>query len=466
MINHPKKTLSRRKFLNILGKTTGGLVLTPFIKSANVAAYGHEKESSFLAQVGVTQADNYDRALIKSKVQHLFESIGGIGDVIKSGDKVAIKINLTGGSGSVGQNDWENTWTHPEVLRAVGELIIDSGVSGNDLYIVEALWDEASYHDYGFKEVQDSLGAQFFDLNSPAPYGDFMDVPVGDDKFYYNSFKMNQKLQDVDVYVSIPKMKQHYNAGVTHSIKNQVGIVPLQHYIKPGMNGYRSALHYDGGNIDTHLPRSICDLFLARPVDLAVIDGVKNADGGEGNWNSTFQTAEYHMLLAGKDPIATDSVASYLMGNDPEADKLRRPDPSPADEDFPQCDNYLEMLHQKGLGTNQMAEIEIVGDGAGLVNSVIPEYKRIVPENFMLFQNFPNPFNPTTAIKFYLPHQAHVTMKIFSITGKEVETLVDGFVPSGQHKIYWTPKNLASGVYLYRFQAGNFSDTKKLIFDK
>ena len=136
---------SRREFLGALGLTTAGLFVTPFIRSTNVEAYGHESVSSFLAKAAITQADNYDRSLIKQKVQHLFESIDGIGDVVTAGNKVGIKINLTGGSGYTsspklnGKPITESMWTHPEVLRAVGELIIDSGVSANDIYIVEAL---------------------------------------------------------------------------------------------------------------------------------------------------------------------------------------------------------------------------------------------------------------------------------------------------------------------------------------
>lgn len=320
--------------------------------------------SSFLAQVAVTEADNYERSLIKQKVQHLFESIGGINDVVKAGDKVAIKINLTGGSGSAsspkleGKPITESMWTHPEVLRAVGELIIDSGVRASDIFIVEALWDSASYNNFGYLEIQKSLGAQRVNLNAKEPYSDFIDKPVGDNKFFYNSFKLNQILADVDVYVSIPKMKQCFDAGVTLSLKNQIGIVPIQFYRQSMWDNMRSKLHFEGGDVGAHLPRSICDLNLARPVHLAVIDGIKNAVGGEGVWNPTFKPAEHHVLLAGKDPVATDSIASYLMGNDPEAEKLQLPD------GVRQCDNYLELLHQKGVGTNQMHEIEVVGDGA------------------------------------------------------------------------------------------------------
>jgi uncharacterized protein (DUF362 family) len=457
------KKFSRREFLSTLGLTTAGLLVTPYVTTKNVEA---QVGASFSTQVAITQADNYDPSLIKQKVQHLFESIGGISDVVKAGDKVGIKLNLTGGSGSAssskldGKPITESMWTHPDVLRAVGELIIDSGVNANDIYIVEAIWDSASYNNFGYLEVQQSLGAQLVNLNTKEPYADFIDKPVGDNRFFYDSFKLNQILADIDVYVSIPKMKQHYEAGVTHSLKNQIGIVPIQFYMQNMWDGMRSKLHYEGGDVGYHLPRSICDLNLARPVHLAIIDGVKNAVGGEGVWNPTFQTAENHVMLAGKDPVATDSIASYLMGNDPEAEKLQLPDGAR------QCDNYLELLHQRGVGTNQMNEIEAVGDGAGLITSVRPERKVIPLNDFQLCQNFPNPFNPSTAIIFYLPHAEYVTIKIYSITGQEIETLVNGTVPAGQHELHWMAKHLSSGVYLCKMQAGKFSDTKKLIYQK
>lgn len=449
-----KKEFSRRKFLSTLGTAAAGLLIAPYIRSTTILAYGQEDSSSYLAEVGVTQATTYDRTLIKLKVQHLLESIGGIGDVVKAGDKVAIKINLTGGGGIP-----DNMWTHPEVLRAVGELIIDSGVNAKDIYIVEALWNSGSFNNYGYLEVQRSLGAQMVDLNTPAPYSNFVTKTVGSNSSYYNSFTMNQILADVDVYVSIPKMKQHYEAGVTASLKNQVGIVPKQLYMTQTDTGRRAELHVGGGQSSTvHLPRSICDLNFARPVHLAVIDGVKNARGGEGNWNPTFVLWEDHVLLAGKNPVATDSIAAYLMGNNPEAAKLQLPSGG-------QCDNYLELLHQKGMGTNQMREIKIVGDGAGLV-SVQPKQEILSPDDFQLYQNFPNPFNPATTIRFQLPIAEYVTIRLYGMTGQEIETLVEGDLSAGQHELHWTANNLASGAYIYRMQAGKFSDSKRLIYQK
>jgi uncharacterized protein (DUF362 family) len=460
-----ERVFTRRRFLSTLTASAAGLLLVPYLKSGKIFAYGYDGQGAFLAQVGVTQADKYDRLLVKQKVQECLQSLGGIGDVVKSGDKVAIKINLTGGSGSAlspklnGVPITESMWTHPEVLRAVGELLIDSGVKGSDIYIVESLWDDASFNNFGYAEVQQSLGAQMVNLNNKAPYADFTDRAVGSGHYYYSSFRVNQILSDVGVYVSIPKMKQHYEAGVTGALKNQVGMVPKQLYMMPTDQGRRAALHIEGGSSTTHLPRSICDLNLARPVHLAVIDGIKNARGGEGVWNPTFRTAEDHVVLAGKDPVATDSIAAFLMGNNPEAATLHLPGGG-------QCDNYLDMLRQKGMGTNHMNEIEVVGDGAGLVTSVRPESEPAVPKNHELYQNYPNPFNPSTTFRFYLANDEHVTIALYNVTGQKIETLVDGDVPQGLHELHWMPNGIAGGMYFCEMRAGRYLQTLKMIFQK
>ena len=353
-----KRKFTRRSFIRTIGATSAGLIVAPYITPANVFAFGREEKSSFLAKVAITKADNYERTFIRGKVEYLFEQINGITDIVKPGNKVAIKINLTGGGSSCPYN----MWTHPEVLRAVGELVIDCGVKAENLYIVEAIWSPTSYSKE-FQDVQKSLGASLVDLNKPDPYGNFIQKEVGANYFNFSSFTVNQILSDVDVYISIPKMKQHYEAGITCSLKNQIGMVPKDYYTIPTNQGNRAALHNQtGGSSKAHLPRSICDLNSARPVNLAVIDGIMNARGGEGTWNPTFQVWEDHVLLAGKDPVATDSVCAYFMGIDPGAEKIPLPNP-----DDGECDNHLYLLNQLGAGTNKMNEIEIVGDGADLI---------------------------------------------------------------------------------------------------
>ena len=94
-----------------------------------------------------------------------------------------------------------------------------------------------------------------------------------------------------------------------------------------------------------------------------------------------------------------------------------------------------------------------------------------VPNQFELAQNFPNPFNPTTEIAFTLPQAAHVTLEIYNILGQHVVTLVDGYREAGEHVIQWESKDaggqqVSSGIYLYRLQAGEFVEMKKMMLLK
>jgi len=105
---------SRRIFLRRLGTATAGLLVVPYLKPSGVFAYDFNRPSSYLAHVAITgtlntMADSYDYATVKTKVQYLFDTLGGISDVVKKGDKVGIKINLTGGSGNAGSSNLKGT---------------------------------------------------------------------------------------------------------------------------------------------------------------------------------------------------------------------------------------------------------------------------------------------------------------------------------------------------------------------
>jgi len=89
-----------------------------------------------------------------------------------------------------------------------------------------------------------------------------------------------------------------------------------------------------------------------------------------------------------------------------------------------------------------------------------------IPERFVIEQNYPNPFNSNTTIQFALPRTLHVSIKVYNVLGSEVVTLVDERLPPGQYKTTWNAADFASGVYLYRIQAGDIVGTKKLILLK
>jgi hypothetical protein len=85
-----------------------------------------------------------------------------------------------------------------------------------------------------------------------------------------------------------------------------------------------------------------------------------------------------------------------------------------------------------------------------------------IADKFELKQNYPNPFNPTTNITFNVPKNSFVSLKVFDITGREVEKLVSENMAMGNYTVQFDGKNLSSGVYFYKLEAENFSEVKKM----
>lgn len=132
-------------------------------------------------------------------------------------------------------------------------------------------------------------------------------------------------------------------------------------------------------------------------------------------------------------------------------------------------DNILKMITYNTSGT--------LIDSLTINKQITTEILDLETEQvmgFILNQNYPNPFSVTTTIMYHLPTPNKITLKILDITGKEIETLVQGFQSAGDYQINWQPNGLQSGIYFYRLEAVNasagsvqrFSETKKLILLK
>jgi hypothetical protein len=96
----------------------------------------------------------------------------------------------------------------------------------------------------------------------------------------------------------------------------------------------------------------------------------------------------------------------------------------------------------------------------------VGEEAAVIPRQFSLQQNYPNPFNPSTTIKYELPRTGHVSLTLYDILGRDVSVLVNERRDIGIHEVKFDGSNLASGVYLYRLQAGDFVQTKRLLLLK
>jgi hypothetical protein len=125
-------------------------------------------------------------------------------------------------------------------------------------------------------------------------------------------------------------------------------------------------------------------------------------------------------------------------------------------------------LDQMQRGTKALASLWYSAwvDAGLIVLTGIPSDGNARPENFQLAQNYPNPFNPTTTISYSLPVGGTVFLKVFSLDGREVATLVNENQSVGEHKVQFNAAGLASGVYMYRLQMGGFVQARKLLLLK
>ena len=90
----------------------------------------------------------------------------------------------------------------------------------------------------------------------------------------------------------------------------------------------------------------------------------------------------------------------------------------------------------------------------------------IIPTEFTLYQNYPNPFNPSTTFKYDIKERSFVELKIYDLLGREVYKMVNKEKPAGSYQIEFDAKDLPSGIYLYKLQAGDFVETKKMVLMK
>jgi hypothetical protein len=89
-----------------------------------------------------------------------------------------------------------------------------------------------------------------------------------------------------------------------------------------------------------------------------------------------------------------------------------------------------------------------------------------LPKEFRLYNNYPNPFNPTTKIKFDIPKSSYVKLIIYDVLGREITTLVNEKLNAGRYEVDWNGSGYPSGVYFYKLRTDEFTDVKKMVLLK
>ena len=94
--------------------------------------------------------------------------------------------------------------------------------------------------------------------------------------------------------------------------------------------------------------------------------------------------------------------------------------------------------------------------------AVDDQERNIRPDQLVLHQNFPNPFNPSTTVRFSLPSNTHIRLGIYDLAGKQIAELINGNLPAGYHQLVWNTENQVSGVYLIRLESGSETQMKRM----
>lgn len=297
-----KTNRSRREFLGAVGMATAAYIAPPALLRAQSA------QSSTVA-VGI--CPEYNRNVIDA-LSTMFDQLGGLESLVR-GKTVAIKLNLTGtATDRLQYMAPEMThWVHPQVIWAAVHLLDKAGV--RRIRLLESPWATAE----PLEEFMQYAGWNAADLLNAAPRVEFENTNfLGKGKTYstfwvpggglmFKGYDLNHSYRDCDVFVSLAKLKEHRTTGITLSIKNCFGITPCTIYgdgapeDEPGLAplGGRGPIHrgdrlppksapppvradapQDAGY---RVPRVVADLVAARPVHLAVIDGIRTISGGE-----------------------------------------------------------------------------------------------------------------------------------------------------------------------------------------
>ena len=352
--------------------------------AAAAAASGPALRAAPTSPVAVARCHAYGHEMT-AVMDRMFDQLGGLGRIVK--DKtIGIKINLTGsGADRVGHTPAELAqWTHPRVIGAAIHLmdragarrlrLLESGFqSAHPLaeLMYEANWDPAELLSAAPRVAMENTNW----LGSGKRYHKF--TPAGGG-LLFPEYWLNHSYEECDVFVSIAKMKEHATAGVTLSMKNLFGMTPCTIYgdgaekDEPAVlpKGGRGRVFHSGvrppskiaapekdpsspRNDKYRIPRAVADLASARPIHIAIIDGIATMAGGEGPWIRGCVAIKPGLLVIGTNAVTTDAVGTALMGFDPMAERGRPP--------FENCDSTLQLAESLGVGTRDLSRIEVLG---------------------------------------------------------------------------------------------------------
>jgi uncharacterized protein (DUF362 family) len=340
-------------------------------------------DSAVVRRVAIARCRSYDTSA--EALKSLFDNLGGLSPIVAN-KTVTIKLNLTGNPDARlrGLPLGQTHYVHPRLALALTRLMGEAGA--RRIRFVESCWAwSGALEDYllnsgwNVRALQAAATrVEFENTNALGSAKTYARLRVPGPAYLFPAFDLNHSYEDTDVFVSLAKLKEHETCGVTLSLKNCFGNTPASIYgddagihepnelprsgrVKAMHEGKRRPALSAPQEIDRassrepgyRMPRIVVDVCSARPVDLAIIDGVFTMCGGEGPWVKSVAPIAPGVLIAGTNAVNTDAVATAVMGFDPRAARDKAP--------FHGCDNTLLLAESHGLGSADLRKIEIAG---------------------------------------------------------------------------------------------------------
>ena len=355
---------------------------------AAVAGVGGRTHAAPSSAVALARCASYGASVLPA-MRRMFDQIGGIGKLV-SGKTVAVKIDMPSpiDARTGFRAAWYTRWSHPDVVAAAVQLFGQAGAKR--IRVVESCGDDAhpleeNFIIGGWDPSTLLKAAPAVEMENTSYLGNgkvYQRINVPGKPRVYPGFDVNHSYVECDVLVSIAKLLEHQETGVSLSMGNMIGITPTTiygdaaGYDEPAARPYGARTMFRTGRRQPsppspkeiseasprepgyRLPRITVDLVAARPIHLAIIDGIETqttADVAalEPDAKRQIRLVKPGILIAGLNPVSTDAVAMAAMGFEPKADRGTAP--------FENCDSTLRLAEEAGLGSRDLALIEVAG---------------------------------------------------------------------------------------------------------
>jgi hypothetical protein len=402
------------------------------------------------------------------------------------------------GFGQITANVHYNTWLGPNnawYSPSTGQLYFGDGTPSQGIYDF-AREDKVVYHEYthvvadniaGISSPDNEEGAisegnadyfpgsfvnrnRILDYAAPAYERNMANPQIATYSAYLNS---SREAHDGGEFWSAVLWDLRSNGSVGQGVADWLVYGALYRITSdPTFLSYRDAMlaedyaRYAGTHIGT-----VKNVFNARgigdPAMTVVISGPTNLDYGQnGTWTASVSNASPPYTYEWRERFTIGYGAWSGVVSTSSSYSRSMPDVNDGFE--------LQVKVTKNFGTyveTAYDEHYVYRSYGGQFKVSEPSDKETIaqvglPQEFTLEQNYPNPFNPTTEIHFALPEATNVQIIVFDVRGREVLRLADGPMEAGYHNVSWNANKQPSGVYFYRFQAGNFVQIRRMLLLK